>query len=172
MEEGIFLFVGSQSRRPRKGTAAMNSATLVASSASTFSPPVPAAAGFVTSTPKWLLRVEGLAMMVAAAVAYRALGGGWGFFAALFLVPDLSMLGYLAGRRVGAAVYNAGHSLIGPALLAGVGLVMGGQATALLLALIWVAHVGFDRAAGYGLKYDSAFADTHLGRVGRARSEH
>jgi hypothetical protein len=38
-------------------------------------------------------------------------------------------------------------------------------AVATQVALIWVAHVGVDRALGYGLKYPSAFKDTHLQRV-------
>jgi hypothetical protein len=120
----------------------------------------------VNGTPKLLLRLEGLAMLAAAVAGFRALGGSWGFFAALFLVPDLSLLGYLAGPKVGALVYNAGHSLIGPLLLAGAGLVAGGSMV-WLLALIWVAHIGFDRALGYGLKYPAAFGATHLGKVGR-----
>ncbi|MDU3890869.1 MAG: DUF4260 family protein [Serratia liquefaciens] len=36
-----------------------------------------------------------------------------------------------------------------------------------MAALIWGAHIGFDRALGYGLKYASGFADTHLGGLGR-----
>ena len=115
----------------------------------------------VTGTPRQLLRLEGLAMLVLAIAAYAALGASWGWFAALFLVPDLSLLGYLAGPRVGAWIYNAGHSLIGPALLA---------AFAPALAVIWLAHIGFDRALGYGLKYSSAFTATHLGNVGRQRT--
>jgi hypothetical protein len=33
------------------------------------------------------------------------------------------------------------------------------------LCVIWVAHIGFDRLLGYGLKYPTAFKDTHLGKV-------
>lgn len=122
--------------------------------------------GFVTAGPKTLLRLEGLVMLIAAVAGFRALGGSWGFFAAAFLVPDLTMLGYLAGSKVGAAAYNAGHSLIGPLLLAAVAL-LSGSTMAWLCTLLWVAHIGFDRAAGYGLKYASAFGHTHLGHVGK-----
>ena len=114
-----------------------------------------------------LLRLEGLAQLAAATIAFHALGGSWALFAALFFAPDLSLLGYLAGPRVGAAVYNAGHSLIGPALLAAGGVAFGAPSL-VLGALIWVAHVGFDRALGYGLKHGDAFTSTHLGRIGRA----
>ena len=121
----------------------------------------------VRGVPRWLLRLEGLAAFIAALIGYRLLGGGWGWFLALFLVPDLSMLGYLAGARIGSICYNAAHSYLGGALLAAAAYAahspLAGQ-----LALIWCAHVGFDRALGYGLKYATAFTDTHLGLIGRA----
>ena len=69
-----------------------------------------------------------------------------------------------AGPRIGAVVYNAFHSYVGPALLAAVCL-LAGLSTA--VPLIWAAHIGFDRALGYGLKYASGFSDTHLGVIGR-----
>jgi hypothetical protein len=93
--------------------------------------------------------------------AFHRMGGGWALFAGLFLVPDLSMLGYLAGPRLGALGYNAGHSYLGPALLGVIGLAAASPLAA-QLALIWSAHIGFDRLLGYGLKYPSAFGNTHL----------
>jgi Domain of unknown function (DUF4260) len=120
--------------------------------------------------PVLLLRVEGLITLAAAIAAYRALGGTWGVFALCFLLPDLSMLGYLVNPKVGAYAYNAGHSLVLPALLAGAALGLGSVAVG-LAALIWVAHIGFDRALGYGLKETSSFFETHLGRVGRAATQ-
>jgi len=124
------------------------------------------APGFVNAGPKLLLRLEGLAMLAASVAGFRALGGSWGLFAAAFLVPDLSMLGYLVNAKVGAAAYNAGHSLLGPLLLAGVAL-LAGNPMVWLCTLIWVAHIGFDRAAGYGLKYASGFGHAHLGPIGK-----
>jgi hypothetical protein len=117
--------------------------------------------------PRVLLRLEGLAVLIASVVAYRQLGGSWGLFAALFLVPDLSMLGYLAGARVGAVTYNTVHSYLFAAGLAALGAVLGVPGL-LLVAAIASAHVGFDRALGYGLKYGTGFGHTHLGvREGR-----
>jgi hypothetical protein len=127
---------------------------------------VPESGFAARGVPRLLLRLEGLAILVAALVAYRWLGGAWTTFAWLFLVPDLSMLGFLAGPRVGAIAYNAAHSYLGAALLAGCGALFSAPLWS-LLAAIWVAHIGLDRALGYGLKYGSAFADTHLGRIGR-----
>jgi len=85
-------------------------------------------------------------------------------FAALFLAPDLSMLGYLFGIRVGARTYNLVHTYLGPLALGFAGYF---SPTPLLFALclIWTAHIGFDRFLGYGLKYETGFKDTHLGKV-------
>ena len=83
----------------------------------------------------------------------------------LFFVPDVSFAGYLAGPRIGAALYNVAHNYVGPLILAATLLNAGAELT---LALVWGAHIGFDRALGYGLKYPSAFGDTYLGRTGQA----
>lgn len=76
------------------------------------------------------------------------------------------MLAYLAGPRVGALAYNLVHTyaLALPLALAGFAF---GSPVASALALIGVAHIGFDRMLGYGLKYASGFGDTHLSRIGR-----
>ncbi|HVV62751.1 MAG TPA: DUF4260 domain-containing protein [Pseudolabrys sp.] len=121
----------------------------------------------VSGTPRLLLRAEGAAIFIVALVLYMRAGAPWWLFAALFLAPDLSLFGYLAGARAGAVVYNAAHTLIAPLALAAAGLLL--PATVLVpLALIWAAHIGFDRLAGYGLKYGAGFGFTHLGRVGRS----
>ena len=124
--------------------------------------------GFVTAAPAVILRIEGSLVFAAACAAYAWIGGGWGLFALLFLAPDLSMLGYLAGRTVGAVGYNIGHSYILPAVLGVTGIVLA-QPLLVSLALIWVAHIGFDRMLGYGLSYPTAFGHTHLGVVGKLR---
>ena len=113
-----------------------------------------------------LLRLEGLALLAGALVAYDQIGAGWSAFAGLFLLPDLAMLGYLRGARTGALFYNATHSTLGPAALIALG-VLGAQPAALAGGLIWLAHIGFDRMLGYGLKYREGFGATHLGRIGR-----
>ena len=87
----------------------------------------------------------------------------------LLLAPDVAMIGYLGGTRVGAVVYNVFHTYLPPAALAVVGIVVGSRLL-VLLALIWFAHIGMDRMFGYGLKHTSGFQDTHLGRIGRARA--
>jgi len=124
--------------------------------------------GFVQGGVRATLRVEGLTTLAVAVTAFAGLHPSWWLFAALFLVPDVSFLAYLANPRAGALAYNALHSYIAPLLL---GLIAHFAQASLLLpiALIWVAHIGFDRAVGYGLKYESAFGNTHLGYKGRLR---
>lgn len=112
-------------------------------------------------------RVEGAAVLVAAVVAYAVVDASWLLFAALLLAPDLGMLGYLGGPRLGAATYNALHVLIGPA--AAMAIWLAGAAWALPVALAWLAHIGVDRALGYGLKLPTGFQQTHLGAIGARR---
>jgi len=54
--------------------------------------------GFVRGGPRLLLRIEGLAYAVLALIGYAHGGYSWWLFAALILVPDVSMLGYRAAR--------------------------------------------------------------------------
>jgi hypothetical protein len=116
--------------------------------------------------PRLLLRLEGFALFTLATLAVTYTGLSWWLYALLFLSPDLSFAGYVRGPRWGAATYNALHSTLGPAALAGLGLLID-HSMLLGLAAIWAAHIGFDRMLGYGLKYTSSFNDTHLGRIGR-----
>jgi hypothetical protein len=116
------------------------------------------------SLPKILFHIEGLAVVIAACAFYAERGSSWSIFAALLLAPDLAMLGYLFGARVGAISYNLGHSyaVVGAFwLLAHFSHIP--HVTP--LSLIWLAHIGIDRFLGYGLKYPTGFKDTHLGRL-------
>jgi uncharacterized protein DUF4260 len=114
--------------------------------------------------PGRLLRLEGLALFVGALVVYFDQGYAWWLLIVLFLAPDLSFAGYAAGPRVGASVYNALHTTVGPIVLAAIGM-LANTDLCVQLALIWLAHIGLDRLLGYGLKYPTAFKDTHLSRV-------
>jgi len=116
------------------------------------------------------IRLEWAAMAVAAVVFYAWSGISWWLFAVLILAPDLSMLGYLGGPRIGAIAYNGLHILILPVVLLLVGY-LSGHAAAIAVALIWIAHIAIDRALGYGLKLSTGFQDTHLGRIGRKRND-
>jgi uncharacterized protein DUF4260 len=123
-------------------------------------------AGSVAGGVRLLLRIEGAAAFAAALALYAHGDFSWLLFAALFPAPDLTMLAYLSGPRVGAAAYNAVHVYVLPLTLLLAGFIAGLPA-AMAGALIWIAHIGLDRALGYGLKYATGFADTHLSRIGR-----
>jgi hypothetical protein len=118
-----------------------------------------------------LLRLEGLAVAAVTAVLYARTGVSWWLFAALWLAPDLSMLGYLAGSCRGARVYNGIHNYVGPAALGLCAYLLQANVAALAVALIWANHIAVDRLLGYGLKYGEGFSYTHLGRVGKSRPQ-
>ncbi|UCA45536.1 DUF4260 domain-containing protein [Pseudochrobactrum sp. XF203] len=113
-----------------------------------------------------LRRAEYAAILLIALGFYAQSGEGWWWFALLFLVPDITMAGYVFGNHIGALVYNAGHSFLSVAAL-GLLMYVSGQQWLWPYVLIWTAHIAFDRMLGYGLKYASSFQDTHLGRIGR-----
>ena len=123
------------------------------------------AQGFATGGARMLLRLEGFAAFAAAVAFYAQAGFSWPVAALCFLAPDLAMLAYLAGPRAGAIAYNLAHTYALALALTLAG--FGGVPAAAAGGLIWIAHIGFDRALGYGLKYSSGFGDTHLGRIGR-----
>ena len=125
------------------------------------------ASGAVTGGLRTLLRLEGLALFLGMTLLYGLWDGSWWVYAVLFLAPDLSFAAYLWGPRTGAVVYNAAHSYMAPMALMTTGFTTGSPIV-LSIAMIWLAHIGFDRALGYGLKYATGFGFTHLGRIGKA----
>jgi hypothetical protein len=131
--------------------------------------PGPETAGAVTGGLRTLLRLEGLTLFAGMTLLYGVWDGSWWIYAILFLAPDLSFAAYLAGPRIGAIVYNAAHSYMAPMALMVTGFATGSPLV-LSIAMIWLAHIGIDRALGYGLKYSIGFGFTHLGRIGRASS--
>jgi len=124
-------------------------------------------AGAVEGVPRILLRIEGAALAAAAVYTYYRIGANWWLFAALILAPDLSMVAYFGGTRLGAIAYNAFHVTLGPLICAALGLLLP-SFDLISIALIWLAHIGADRALRYGLKYAAGFGFTHLGRIGGA----
>jgi hypothetical protein len=111
-----------------------------------------------------LLRLEGAILLVGAILAYAYLGGNGWVFIALLLVPDLSMAGYALNTRIGSWLYNIVHHYLLPTLTIAIGLGLM-QPVLVQVGLIWLAHIGMDRTVGYGLKYPSAFKDTHMQKV-------
>lgn len=111
--------------------------------------------------PTRILRLEGAGLAAVATATYLTIGGPIWLFVVLALAPDISMLAYLGGTRVGSTVYNVFHTYLAPAALGVVG-VWFTVTPFTLIALIWAAHIGVDRAVGYGLKYPTGFKHTHL----------
>jgi hypothetical protein len=114
--------------------------------------------------PSALLRLEGFVLLAVSVALFFHFGGNVWRFLLLLLVPDLTMAGYALNVRVGAVIYNAGHTLAWPLALGGVALLANYPAVVPFM-LIWTAHIGMDRMLGYGLKYPTYFADTHLQRL-------
>ena len=125
---------------------------------------------YVTGVPNVLLRAEAVLMLLGAATAYIWVGGNWLLFLLLMLIPDLAMLGYLAGLRVGTAIYNGVHWYGVPFILVAIG-AAGYSFLALEIGLIWIAHISFDRMIGAGLKYPVGFRFSHLGIYGKEPAE-
>jgi hypothetical protein len=126
----------------------------------------------VSGLPLRILRSEGLVLLAAALSTYFVgLDEAWWLVPLLLFVPDAFMAGYATSSRVGALLYNFAHSYPAPAVLGALAIVAD-EPLWQGVALVWLAHIGMDRALGYGLKYETDFRDTHLGRVGHdARRE-
>lgn len=116
-----------------------------------------------------ILRIEAVAIFVGGVLAYLQLNGHPLWLLPLLLAPDLSMLGYLGGPRLGAMTYNLVHNIAFALLLFAIGW-YAAIAPLALAGAIALAHVGMDRSLGYGLKLPRDFRDTHLGRIGRGSS--
>ncbi|MEO9275970.1 DUF4260 domain-containing protein [Marinomonas sp. 5E14-1] len=116
---------------------------------------------------KGMLRLEAVAILILSSITYFQYNPDWRLFALLFLLPDLAILGYLASNKTGAILYNITHSLIGPAVCFGISWLVLKSELGISIGLIWLAHVGFDRTLGYGLKYAIGFKHTHLGIIGK-----
>ncbi|RIX49358.1 DUF4260 family protein [Paenibacillus nanensis] len=111
-----------------------------------------------------ILKLEGLLVLLACIYAFMEYDFKWIWFIVLLFAPDISMVGYLKGVRVGAVAYNLFHTY----LLSGIMLVIGvvtKMDVFLMIGIIWTAHIGLDRLLGYGLKYKTEFKDTHLNRL-------
>src|ERR1700761_5001244 len=120
---------------------------------------------------KTLLSLEEMAMTILAIflTAHLNMQVNWWIYAALFLTPDIGMLGYMINTTVGAFTYNLLHHRGIAIAFYFIGFATGNvylQYAGLLL----FAHSSVDRILGYGLKYNDAFKHTHLGWLGKTMS--
>lgn len=115
---------------------------------------------------KLLLQLEEAAMLLLSVYLYTFLGYPVWLFLALFLSPDIGMLGYLVNSRIGAFTYNIFHHKGIAILLYLAGFYLN-QPVMQLTGIIMFGHSSFDRLFGYGLKYSDSFKHTHLGQIGK-----
>jgi hypothetical protein len=111
------------------------------------------------------IKIEELFMFVLGIYLFSLLPYQWWWFLVLILAPDLGMIGYLFGNKIGALMYNIFHHKgVAIALyLLGVYLSMD---IVQLIGVVLFAHSAMDRIMSYGLKYDRGFKYTHLGEIG------
>ena len=119
---------------------------------------------FVTGKPKVWLRVEGLFLFIGTLIAFNQVRQHWWIYIALLFVPDIFMIGYVRSNKLGALLYNLGHSYPAPFSLLYFAWINHSKIW-MAVGIIWIGHIGWDRFFGYGLKYDSKFKDTHLGSL-------
>lgn len=112
------------------------------------------------------LKLEGIAQAALMATLIYKSGDSLLFLAYTFLLFDASMLGYFFSPKIGAFLYNLGHTSIYPTLLLIIGILTESD-TAKLWSYSWLFHIGVDRSLGYGLKHSTSFAHTHLGIIGK-----
>ena len=119
---------------------------------------------------KTLIRLEELGFVLFSIYLFSLLPYPWWYYPLLFFIPDLAILGYLAGPRVGAIVYNFVHhrALALICYVAGIFLAI---PLLSLAGVIVFAHSSLDRVLGYGLKFPDSFTHTHLGKIGPAAAE-
>lgn len=114
--------------------------------------------------PRIFLHLEGAAILVITLILYANQQFNWWAFALFLLTPDLPILLYPVNPRLGSITYNLVHTIIFPLTLA-IFSVFNGNDLGLQIALIWLAHIGMDRAFGYGFKYAGEFKQTHFSRI-------
>ncbi|HMS23697.1 MAG TPA: DUF4260 domain-containing protein [Candidatus Saccharibacteria bacterium] len=131
------------------------------------------------------LRLEGLVFVAFGLYLFASLEVSWVWFLLLIMLPDISMFGYLFNKKIGAIIYNLGHSLILPFCLLFINALLLDKynnlhvmvptpeyyytlVDALFVSVaVWIAHIGMDRALGFGLKTSEGFHHTHLGIIGK-----
>jgi hypothetical protein len=120
----------------------------------------------VVSRPQIFLRVDGFLLFIASLLLFSSIRQSWWLVPLLLFVPDIFMVGYAKSTKVGALIYNTGHSYLLPTVTTMFGWYQHHHLV-LAIGLIWLAHVGMDRFLGYGLKYDDNFKHTHLGNLSK-----
>ena len=109
-------------------------------------------------------RLESAAIAFLLLSVYWAFEMNWIWLIVFLLIPDISMVGYLKNARVGAIMYNLGHSYLVPVLLWFLSFYLASDFL-IILAVAWALHIAADRMFGFGLKLPTGFRETHLGKL-------
>lgn len=116
---------------------------------------------------KNLLKLEEVALMALGIFMFGLLGYSWWWLPALILLPDAAMVGYLAGPKIGAYLYNIAHHRGVAILLYFLGIQFMWPMLQLISTILFI-HIAMDRIFGYGLKFEKGFKFTHLGEIGKS----
>ena len=120
---------------------------------------------------KSLQQLESLGLIVLTVLVYSCLySSSWGLFAVMFFVPDISFLGYAFNKKFGAYWYNIFHHQGVISIAICLGWILHNPLLQ-QVGIIFLAHSFFDRVLGYGLKYTDNFHHTHLGWIGKNKTE-
>ena len=114
---------------------------------------------------KSIIKLEELGLFILGIYFFSQMEYAWWWFLVLILVPDLSMMGYVFGDKVGALCYNIAHHRGIAIVLYLFGIYCSNAETQLAGAILF-SHSAMDRMLGYGLKYQTGFKYTHLGEIG------
>ncbi len=114
---------------------------------------------------KNVLKLEEFGMFIFSFLMFYNLDVSWWWFIILILTPDISMVGYIWGVRIGALIYNLFHHKGIAILLIIIGYYFDEKIT-MMAGIILFGHSSMDRIFGYGLKYKKGFKFTHLGKIG------
>ena len=115
---------------------------------------------------KTLIRLEEAAMFLFGIFLFAQLPFAWWWFPVLILLPDLSMIGYVAGNKAGANMYNFFHHKAVAIIVYVIAFYLKNDVLQ-LAGIILFAHSSMDRFFGYGLKHFEGFHFTHLEKIGR-----
>ena len=115
---------------------------------------------------KNIIKLEELAMFGMSLWGLYFFDAEWWYYLLLLLGPDISMIGYAGGNKVGAFVYNLFHHK-GVAIVLFVLGVLLSHMTIQIAGIILFGHSSMDRMFGYGLKLEEGFKYTHLGMIGK-----
>ncbi len=115
---------------------------------------------------KVVLKLEEVLLFLLGFFLFMKMELAWWWFFALLLAPDIGMLGYAFGNKIGAITYNLFHHRGLAILFYLVGVSLKSPILQ-LTGIILFSHCAMDRIFGYGLKYQKGFRFTHLGEIGK-----